>query len=208
MYNKKRKAEFIEAQRKMAADSLEAARLAYMTNKATPEQIALVEEALERESGTEGSIFGKLPSIIGAPKPISTEQQGKQEGETHSVSDAAAAAWASAQEQETQRQQTPETPKKAGGIRSWFASSLGKSEESEDITKRFGWEGLSEEDDASGVRDSDLVRAVEEKQEYLREKALKALEREKEKQRAGGPLDRVGIDAEKGASPSKKWWPW
>ncbi|KAH8903643.1 hypothetical protein BR93DRAFT_931210 [Coniochaeta sp. PMI_546] len=208
MYNKKRKAEFIEAQRKMAADSLEAARLAYMTNKATPEQIALVEEALERESGAEGSIFSKLPSIIGAPKPISTEQQGKQEGDNHSVTDAAAAAWASAQEQEAQQQQTPETPKKAGGIRSWFSSSLGKSEESEDITKRFGWEGLSEEDDGAGVRDSDLVRAVEEKQAYLREKAQKALEREKEKERAGGPLDRVGIDVEKSASPSKKWWPW
>lgn len=208
MYNKKRKAEFIEAQRKMAADSLEAARLAYMTNKATPDQIALVEEALERESGAEGSIFSKMPSIIGAPKAIPTDQQGKKEGENHSVTDAATAAWANAQEQTTQRQETPETPKKAGGLKSWFSSILGREEESEDITKRFGWESLSEEDDAAIVRDSDLLRAVEEKQAYLQEKARKALEREKEKQQAGGPLDRVGLDAQQKASPSKKWWPW
>lgn len=205
MYNKKRKAEFIEAQRKMAADSLEAARLAYMTNKATPEQVAMVEEALERESGAEGSIFSKMPSIIGAPKPVSAEQQGKHEG----VGEAAAAAWAGAQEQGTPHEQVQAAPKRARGIRSWFSSSLGRSEESEDVTKRFGWEGLSEEDDAAGVRGSDLARAVEEKQLYLREKASGALEREKEKQRTGGPLDRLGTGAETNAPPpSKKWWPW
>ena len=211
MYNKKRKAEFLEAQRKMAADSLEAARLAYMTNKATPEQIAMVEEAMERESGTEGSIFSKLPSVIGAPKPLSAEQQGKQEADSQGVADAAAAAWAGAQEQETQQQQqTQEAPKKAGGIRSWFSSILGREEESEDITQRFGWEGLSEEDDAAGVRESDIVRAIEEKQAKLRAKASQALEREKDRQRNGGPLDRAGIDAEKAPSlsSSKKWWPW
>jgi hypothetical protein len=207
MYNKKRKAEFIEAQRKMASDSLEAARLAYMTNKATPEQIALVEEALERESGSEGSIFSKLPSIIGAPKSLSTEQQGgKQEGDNHQG--VVAGAQVPVTQQQEQQQTREEAPKKAGGIRSWFSSSLGKSEESEDVTKRFGWEGLSEEDDTAGVRESDLVRAVEEKQARLREKASKALEREKERERTGGPLDRVGIDAEKSAPSSKKWWPW
>ncbi|CCC09711.1 unnamed protein product [Sordaria macrospora k-hell] len=50
MYNKKRKAEFIEAQKKMEADSLEAARLAYITGKATEEQTALVEEYLGARS--------------------------------------------------------------------------------------------------------------------------------------------------------------
>ena len=214
MYNKKRKAEFLEAQRKMAADSLEAARLAYMTNKATPEQIAMVEEALEREAGAESSIFSKMPSVIGAPKPLSAEQQqSSQEGGSQGVADAATAAWAGAQEQETQQQQTQEAPKKAGGIRSWFSSILGREEESEDITQRFGWEGLSEEDDAAGVRESDLVRAVEEKQAKLRAKASQALEREKDRQRNGGPLDRTGIVAEGAPSPppassSKKWWPW
>lgn len=205
MYNKKRKAEFLEAQRKMAADSLEAARLAYMTNKATPEQVIMVEEALEREQGSEGSIFSKLPSIIGAPKAITPEQHG---GSKDGVAGAAAAAWANAQTRETQPQQTQETPKKAGGIRGWFSSSLGKSEDSEDPTKRFGYESLSEEDDGLGVRDSDLVRAIEEKQALIQEKAHRALEREKERERSGGPLDRVGIDAAKSAPASKKWWPW
>jgi hypothetical protein len=68
---------------------------------------------------------------------------------------------------------------------------------------------LSEEDDGAGVRDSDLVRAVENKQAYLREKAREAFEREKERERAGGPLDRLGNDGEKSTpSPKKKWWPW
>jgi hypothetical protein len=208
MYNKKRKAEFIEAQRKMAADSLEAARLAYMTNKATPEQIALVEEAIEREAGSEGNIFSKMPSIIGAPKAISNEQQQQEQqgGDIQGVAGAAAAAWTGAQGQ--QQQEAPEAPKKSGGIRSWFSSSLGKSEESEDVTKRFGYEGLSEEDDTAGLRESDLVRAIEDKQAALRAKASQALEREKERERAGGPLDRVGVDADKTASSSRKWWPW
>jgi hypothetical protein len=196
MYNKKRKAEFLEAQRKMAADSL-----------ATPEQIALVEEALERESGNEASFFSKMPSIIGAPKPLSTEQQGKLEEGAHGVAGAAAAAWEGAKEQVEQvREKTQEeAPKKASGIRSWFSSSL---EESDDVTKRFGWESLSEEDDASGVRDSDLVRAIDDKQAQLRAKASQALEREKERERTGGPLDRVGTDVEKSAGSSRKWWPW
>jgi hypothetical protein len=61
--------------------------------------------------------------------------------------------------------------------------------------RRLGWESLSEEDDGTGVRDSDLVRAVEEKQAYLRARAHAALEREKANQREGGPLDRVGVQA-------------
>ncbi|KAB5542824.1 cytochrome oxidase c assembly-domain-containing protein [Coniochaeta sp. 2T2.1] len=205
MYNKKRKAEFLEAQRKMAADSLEAARLAYMTNKATPEQIALVEEALERETGNEGSIFSKMPSLIGAPKTLSNgeEGEGKAEG---GASGAAAAAWQEAQEQ--MKKVTEEKPKRAGGIRSWFSSTLAKSEADEDVTKRFGWEGLSEEDDGAGVRDSDLVRAIEEKQAEIKAKAARALQRERENERKGGPLDRVGVDAAKSAGLSKSWWPW
>lgn len=65
-HNRKRQAEFIEAQRKMAADSLEAARLAYMRGEANEEQIALVEDAQAR---AEGQGF-QLPSILSAPTPI------------------------------------------------------------------------------------------------------------------------------------------
>lgn len=65
-HNRKRQAEFLEAQQKMAADSLEAARLAYMRGEANDVQIALVEDANARASG-QGL---KLPSILSAPTPL------------------------------------------------------------------------------------------------------------------------------------------
>ena len=43
-FNRKRKAEFLAIQQELDAQSVDAARLAYMTNRATPEQIALIEE--------------------------------------------------------------------------------------------------------------------------------------------------------------------
>lgn len=63
-YNRARKIEFFEAQKKMSAESLEAARLAYMRGDATDEQMSLVEEANARPEGFQ------LPSILSAPKPI------------------------------------------------------------------------------------------------------------------------------------------
>lgn len=68
-HNRKRQAEFIEAQKKMAADSLEAARLAYMRGEANYEQIQLVEEAQAR-AASQGF---QLPSILSAPTPIRRE---------------------------------------------------------------------------------------------------------------------------------------
>jgi hypothetical protein len=192
MYNKKRKAEFIEAQKKMEADSLEAARLAYMTGKATPEQTALVEEAIERESASgasAGSIFTKLPSVLGAPSPVAPPEPG--------VADKAAAAWTEA------KQEVKKEEKKKGG---WFSSRLGKAEEDEDATKRLGWERLSEEDDGAGAPFSDIQRAVEDKQAYLKDKAHAAFERERERERNGGLLDQVGV--EKSSPEKKKGWFW
>ncbi|KAJ4417158.1 hypothetical protein N0V82_006358 [Gnomoniopsis sp. IMI 355080] len=63
-YNRARKIEFFEAQKKMSAESLEAARLAYMRGDATDEQMSLIEEANARPEGFQ------LPSILSAPKPI------------------------------------------------------------------------------------------------------------------------------------------
>ncbi|KAK0615613.1 cytochrome oxidase c assembly-domain-containing protein [Bombardia bombarda] len=190
MYNNKRKAEFIEAQKRMEADSLEAARLAYMTGKATPDQITLVEEVMEREraagrSGSTSSVFSKVPSILGTPTP------------TDPAHKAAA----------------------SGGLWAWMTSSLKKEEEGDLIgssQKRLGYESLSEEDDsAGGIRDSDIVRAVEDKQAYVRAKAHAAFEQEKDNQRQGGPLDQVGLDAEEkkpasaaAAEPKRKGWFW
>lgn len=174
-YNRKRKAEFIEAQRRMSADSLEAARLAYMRGDASEEQISLVEEANARAGGAGGGDF-KLPSILSAPKPITRDEEslglGKQE--------AAAAASASGES-------------KSSGLFGWFSSKKPAQ-------------------DATG--NSEAPRSLEDKQDMLR-KAREAFEKEKETQRSGGPLDRLGIDqstasqthTKEAEQPKKKgWW--
>jgi len=195
MYNKKRKAEFIEAQKRLEADSLEAARLAYMTGKATEDQVALVEEALERDAGAAtGGVFSRLPSALGPPKPL----------------DDGSAAVERVLESVKPKPQAPkdgEVAEKKGGLWAWMTSSLKKEEEGEDVMtsqRRLGWESLSEEDDVTGVRDSDLVRAVEAKQAFIKEKAHEAFEREKQNQRQGGPLDKVGLEEK----PKKSGWLW
>ncbi|EON99267.1 hypothetical protein UCRPA7_5263 [Phaeoacremonium minimum UCRPA7] len=202
-YNRKRKSEFVEAQRQMSADSLEAARLAYMRGDATDEQIALVEEANARAGGA-GSFF-KAPSILGAPKAVDRSSGG--EGEASSGKLNTGATWPGAAT-------AADGAKTATGLKAWLFSSLKKEEEGEDVgtgERRLGWESLSEEDDGTGVRDSDLVRAIEEKQAYIKSKAAQAFEKEKQNQRKGGPLDRVGVEPPAAASadePSKKkgWW--
>jgi hypothetical protein len=77
----------------------------------------------------------------------------------------------------------------------WLFSGLKKEEEGDDVgtsERRLGYEALSEEDDGLGERESDIVRAIEEKKMGIADKAKKAFEKEKENQRTGGPLDRLG----------------
>lgn len=186
MYNKKRKAEFIEAQKKMEADSLEAARLAYITGKATEEQTALVEEYLEREREAgrpKPSIFSKLPSVIGEPTPINnntentTEQQAKS-----SVSEAAT--WPAATtptETTTQEQPAAAAAAEKTGLWGWLTGSLKK----EDVAAGAGQQAPT------------LVGAVKQETSAIKEKALEAFEKEKENQRKGGPLDKVGLPVSK-----------
>lgn len=173
-YNRKRKAEFIEAQRRMSADSLEAARLAYMRGDASDEQISLVEEANARAGGTGGDF--KLPSILSAPKPITRDEETSGSGEQ-----AAAAASGGA----------VTTEGKSSGLFGWFSS------------KKSG-------QDTTGA--SEAPRSLEDKQDMLR-KAREAFEKEKEAQRSGGPLDRLGIEDSTASQtkeveqPKKKgWW--
>ncbi|KAK1836762.1 cytochrome oxidase c assembly-domain-containing protein [Podospora conica] len=192
MYNRKRKAEFLDAQRRLEADSLAAARLAYMTGKATDEQILLVEEALERDVNT-----SKAPIFARPPPPTTTPQQ-------PTVSEAAT--WPTPPPQEP----APAAEQKSTGLWAWLTSSLKKEEEGHEpmsAQRRLGYESLSEEDDGTGVRDSDLVRAAEGRAAALRDAAREAFEREKAAQREGGPLDRVGIEGE-AEKPAKKsgWW--
>lgn len=63
-YNRARRAEWIEAQKKLEADSLATARIAYLKGTATEEQILLVEEA-NREAEETGV---KLPPLISPPE--------------------------------------------------------------------------------------------------------------------------------------------
>lgn len=178
-YNRKRKAEFIEAQRRMSADSLEAARLAYMRGDATDEQISLVEEANARAGGAGGEF--KLPSILSAPKPI------KRDEEAPGIAEQAAAAAAEKANDENN---------KSSGLFGWFSSKKPAQE-------------------STGSTSGDAPpRSLEDKQNMVR-RAREAFEKEKEAQRSGGPLDRLGIE-ESAASPTqtkeaeqpkkKGWW--
>lgn len=221
-YNKKRKGEWIEAQRKLEADSLEAARIAYMTGKATEDQIALVEEQLERERrlGQTTSFFDRIPSVIA---PESASQQTSQQPHKPSVVEAVSwpsstemAAAASAATVEPVKE-VEEEKKANGSLWSWMTANLKKEEEGDESPsdRRLGYESLSEEDDGTGVRDSDLVRAVEHRAKSasaaVKEKAHAAFEREKENERKGGPLDRIGLEEgekapqEKPAEKKKRW---
>ncbi|KAL2265987.1 hypothetical protein VTJ83DRAFT_5339 [Remersonia thermophila] len=210
-YNKKRKAEWIEAQKKLEADSLEAARLAYMLGKATDEQIALVEEHLERERG-EGrgsSFFANLPPVLEpARSSSSSSTESVPSSSLPSSSTAAAAASSShptsvtetvslpSSEHDPQQQQQDQQPGQKG-LWAWLTSNLKREEEGDGPgDRRLGWESLSEEDDGAGVRDSDLARAVE-RREYLKAKA----EAEAEAARKAAEQQQ----AEQGQKKSKSW---
>ncbi|KAI8674771.1 hypothetical protein NW754_004393 [Fusarium falciforme] len=180
-YNRARRAEWVEAQKQLEADELASARLAYLKGEATEEQILLVEEA-NREAEAKGE---KLPPLLAAPSH-----------RTHFEENIKPALEGSKKEDE---------PAKAGGkgVLGLFSSKLSREEEGEQVgssQERLGYESLSEEDDATGVRDSDLVRSIE-------AKAQQAWEKEKENQRRGGSLDQLGLETAGGPSSQKKsWW--
>jgi len=162
-YNRKRKADFIAAQQRMAADSLAAARLAYMRNEATDEQVALVDEANAREAASrEGGKTGffRVPGILGAPKALPGPYDDDGEGEYEGVSSGSGAAAAAA---------------------------------------KTDVQGGTAKSGAGGANITGLARS--------------AFEKEKENQRTGGPLDRLGLEADKKTAEepgrrSKGWWPW
>ncbi|KAF4814871.1 hypothetical protein CGCTS75_v013197 [Colletotrichum tropicale] len=97
-YNKQRRADFIEAQRKMEEDSLAAARLAFINGTATDAQVSLVEEAnaAARESGT------RLPPLLSAPTVTTQAEKIFGTGRAETASPEAAAAGSSAPAAETQ----------------------------------------------------------------------------------------------------------
>lgn len=171
-HNRKRKAEFLEVQKKMSADSLEAARLAYMRGEASDDQITLVEDA---QALAEGQAF-KMPSILSAPTPI---------------------------RREADENTAPSEPAEKKSSKLWGLLSFGANKE----------EGKNSAE--AGSKEEVPSRSLEEKRVML-ESARAAFEKEKENQRNGGPLDRVGITETPTAStqskpteePKKKGWFW
>jgi hypothetical protein len=92
----------------------------------------------------------------------------------------------------------------------WLFSGLKNEEEGEDVgssERRLGYEALCEEDDALGERESDIVRAIEEKKMAITEKAKHTFAEEKERQRNGGSLDRIGTETDgNGEAPKSGGW--
>lgn len=167
-FNRQRKVEFFEAQNKMSADSLEAARLAYMRGDATDEQISQVEEANARAEGI------KMPSILSAPKPLGK----KKEEESGAASEG----------------QTAAAEASSPGKWSLFSFGSKKPEQAED------------------ERQQQPPKTLEEKRAML-ESARSAFEKEKENQKNGGPLDRIGTEdtatqPKDVELPKKKGWLW
>lgn len=88
-------------------------------------------------------------------------------------------------------------------VKDFLFTGLKKAEEGEDVgtsEARLGFEALSEEDDGLGERESDIIRAIEDKKLAIQEKAKKAFADEKVRQKMGGPLDRLGISTDSTAS--------
>ncbi|KKA26949.1 hypothetical protein TD95_001077 [Thielaviopsis punctulata] len=116
-FNKQRKIEFLEAQKKMAADSLEAARIAYISGQATPEQLAMVEEAIAKAGDK------KLPPLLDPPtKPIkssiwdSVDEKVKAEAGASSINAVSQAAFA----KEAQAQQQQPAAVSAKPAKKWW----------------------------------------------------------------------------------------
>ena len=90
-----------------------------------------------------------------------------------------------------EKQQKPGMFKRASA---WLFSGLKEEEEGDDVGSseaRLGYEALSEEDDTLGERESDIVRAIEEKKMAFKERAKQVFADEKERQDTGGPPDRL-----------------
>lgn len=205
-YNKKRAAEWAEAQMKLEADSLEAARIAYMTGKATEEQITLVEEQLEREreSGRQTTFFSNL-SVLGSPEPTaasSSSTPSTPSSVTETVS------WPPKDASPDQQQQpTDAQDQSKASVWSWLTSGL-KTDESDPSSS-------SNPTPSSGNQPSILAASAG----TLKAKAQSALDQEKENQQRGGPLDQIGgVPAAEGAGTEtgkqvdkegekkKGWW--
>jgi hypothetical protein len=187
VYNRKRRSEFFDIQRKMEGDSLEAARLAYMTGKANERQVELVEEAEARakQSGR------ALPPLLGRPQ--APAGAAAITGWTPPARGGQEEVWG---DQNDATSSHDEAPKPKAGLRDWLFSGL-KKEDSVSARKTT----VSEQ--AAG-----FATSASQAKDSLKEQAKAALNVEREHQKAGGALDQVGLES---TSETKKpkavgWW--
>ncbi|ORY61658.1 uncharacterized protein BCR38DRAFT_411512 [Pseudomassariella vexata] len=189
IYNRKRRDEFFTLQKQLQADSLEAARLAYMSGTASPEQISLVEDATAKAKSSGVS----MPALLGTPQSAAapagragpTAERTTRPGEAMTESSVNAA---------------DEEPQKKRGFKDWLFSGL-KKEDSVAAALSFS----DEEAAASGREDrAGVVQAVGQQKDALTDKAKAAFDAERDNQKRGGPLDQVGLDS---SEPKKsRWW--
>ncbi|KAI8958808.1 hypothetical protein F5Y11DRAFT_26884 [Daldinia sp. FL1419] len=193
VYNRKRRNEFFALQKQLKTDSLEAARLAYMTGTASGEQVALVEEAEEkaRKSGV------SLPPLLSTPKPIVSEDG--------AIESSGRSAWPgeSMVESSMSAASEVEQPKKKS-FTSWLFGGLKKEEPSEE-SSQFDKEAA----EAPGLPSrSNIGNVADESQRVLKDKAKAAFDQERENQRNGGPLDQLGTGKKLSNEENKqsRWW--
>lgn len=187
LYNRKRRNEFFALQQQLQTGSLESARLAYMNNTATDEQISLVEEATEKAKNAGMA----LPSLLGTPKlPTSAEAPSASAERTIWPGE-------SLQESSLSGVNEVEAPAKKG-ITGWLFGGL-KNEDTAAVNT-----SVKKEESATGGRTGAAVHAISEQTDALKDKAKAAFETEKENQRKGGPLDQVGT----AGAEKKSGWFW
>ena len=125
MHNRRTRNEFSAMQKKIRDDSLEAARLAYITGDATEEQIILVEEANARAKMSGVS----LPSLLSAPQNPAPAggwadpQQQQQHGGA-----AGSAAWSADADPAAAAANETDTPPKKKGLSAWLFGGLKKED--------------------------------------------------------------------------------
>ncbi|KAK8084296.1 hypothetical protein PG997_005567 [Apiospora hydei] len=201
MYNRKRRNEFFAMQQTLQSDSLDAARLAYMTGKASDEQIAMVEDATERakQAGV------PLPKLLNpARTAATTEADAPASFAATSTADKTVWPGESMQGASLSGAGEAEEPKKKGGLSSWLFSGLKKEDtaagaENSSSSSSSSLNFKNEEAAASGR----VMRAIDEQKDNVKA----ALETERENQRKGGPLDQIGLNAPQ-EKPQKKGWFW
>ncbi|KAI1760028.1 hypothetical protein GGR53DRAFT_104750 [Hypoxylon sp. FL1150] len=156
VYNRKRRNEFFALQKQLRADSLEAARLAYMTGMASEDQVTLVEEAeaRARESGLNLPPLLSVPkSAVGAPA-VSSIERSTSNGKAMVESSMSAA-------------EEVEQPKKKG-LAAWLFGGLKQEEAREEANPTSGLSSTS-----------GICKVVDESQQALKDKSTATFDKKK-----------------------------